>query len=293
MSGARRAAGNLRNIKFESNLAQVLCGDRFPKVLIRWKLEKTRQNLRQLKFVVFRGESPEDMKPISNEIAHDDLYEFVDTTPLIKVFQKNFYYQVIAREYRSNAVVQTFESDLFTWDIGEDLVGTYIIEEHEFKYRYIAGTPCMVLKRKRNEVHCPDCYDTVLKRVTKSNCQTCYGTGKLGGFYQPIPLWMDLNPQQEAVAIADFGEKQTGQTDGELTNYPLLDPGDLIIEVMPNKIYRVESIFRAEKRQVVLRQLVRLNQVNPSDIEYRIPVDEDIRKRLVDEFEDVRNEREF
>lgn len=287
------SAGNLRDVQFESTIAQVLSGNDFPRVLVRWRLRPTTQNLRQLKFVVYRGESPEEMVPISAEIAHDDLYEYLDTAPLLKIYQKNFYYRIVAREYRSNAVVQTFESELFTWDIGEDLVGTYIIEEHEFKYRYVAGAPAMVFKRKRNEVHCPDCFDHVLKRVKVSNCKTCYGTGKLGGFYKPSPLWMDFNPENEILAIAEFGEKQVGQTDGELTNYPLLDPGDLVLQVLPNKLYRVESIFRAEKRQVVLRQLVRLNEVNRSDIEYRIPVDEEMQRKLVDEFEEIRKEVEF
>lgn len=289
----RSRAGNIRNLEFESILAQVLSGNDYPRVLIRWRLRETTQNLRMVRFVVFRGESPESMKAISNEIPFDELYEYVDVEPTLKVYQKNYYYRVDAREYRSNAVVQTFQSALFTWDIGEDLVGTYIIEEHEFKYRYIAGAPAMVFKRKRNEVPCPDCFDPVMKRVTKSNCQTCYGTGKLGGFYKPIPIWMDFNPENEATAIAEFGEKQSGQTDGELSNYPLLDAGDIILDVLPNKLLRVENIMRAEKRQVVLRQLVRLNEVNRSDIEYKIPVDESLQRGLVDEFEKIRKDVEF
>lgn len=287
------SAGNLRDIRIESLIIQILSGNDYPRVLVRWQLKETAQNLRYLKFVVFRGESPSKMEPISGEIAHNELYEYVDTEPLLQVYQKNYFYKIVAREYSGQTVVQTFESKISTWDIGLDLVGTYIIEEHEFKYRYIAGAPAMVFKRKRDESSCPECWDPVLKRVTSSSCQVCYGTGKLGGFYKPIPIWMDFNPEQEATAIAEFGEKQVGQTDGELTNYPLLDAGDIILDVLPNTLYRVESIYKAEKRQVVLRQLVRLNQVNRSDIEYKIPVDEDLQRELVDQFKEIRDEVEF
>ena len=287
------SAGNLRDIEFKMASAQVLSLADFPRILIRWELKTTTQNLKNLKFVVYRGESPEDMSPITAEIASDQLYEYVDTEPSLRMFQKHYIYKVIAREYRSNAVVQTFESNEFAWQIGEDLVGLYIVEEHEFKYRYIAGAPALILKRKRDTTHCPECWDVILKRVTKSNCQTCYGTGTLGGFYTPFPIWMDFNPEQKIDMVAEFGEKQVGQNDAELTNYPLLDSGDVIVEVLPNKLWRVESVFLAEKRQTVLRQLVRLSHVNKTDIEYKLPLDEEIRVSMVDEFRAIRDETEF
>ena len=283
----------LKNIEFEFALCQVLNITPIPRVLIRWDLRTTTQNLKDIRFVVYRGEDPESMFPISPQIPHDALYEYIDNPDGLKNFRKTYYYQVVAREYCDGEILQGFASSKFTWKGDLDLIGVYIVEEHEFKYRYIAGAPVMVMKRKRDEVNCPDCFDIVLKRVTKSNCQVCYGTGKLGGFYAPVPIWMDLNPDPQATAIAEFGEKQIGQSDGELTNYPLINNGDIILEVMPNILWRVESVFTGEKRQTVNRQLVRLSKVNKNDIEYRIPIDEEMRIKLVNEFEDIRKEREF
>ena len=294
MANPSNSAGNLRNIAFSDVKIQVLALDRFPKILIRWELEKTTQNLKNLKFIIHRGESPEELKPISQEISHNSLYEYVDTDPAMRVNHKNYFYRIDAVEYRSNAIVQTFQSEIATWENQIDLVGLYIVEEHEFKYRYIGGQPVMIFKNRRDGAYCCECWDTVLKRPTKSNCQTCHGTGKQEGFFNPITTWMDLNPSPEVVTIAEFGEKGVGQRDGELTNYPLLDSRDIILDVVTNDRWRVESIHPVLNRhQVVIRQLVRLSLINKTDIEYKMCVDEGLRKQLVDEFHEITQEREF
>ena len=286
-------SGSLRNITFSSLIVQVLAIGEFPRVLVRWVLTPTTQKLKNLYFQVYRGESHLEMKPISHFIECKDLYEFIDTGAAVKNFNKEFLYKVVATEFIDETPVQYFHSDTKTWEIGEDLVATYIVEEHEFKYRYVGGEPCFVYKNRRQGEHCPECFDIVLKRVTKSNCQTCYGTGKLGGFFSPIAIWMDLNPVPEVVAIADFGERQIGQRDCEMTNYPIMDARDLIVTIIDGRTWRVENVHPITKRSTVIRQLLRLSEVNRSDVEYKLSKDETVMRALVNEFNEIKKEREF
>lgn len=286
------SGGILINITFQDAMAQILSTGAYPRTLVRWKLSSTNQNISNLKFVIYRGESEDELVPISEKLPNN-YEEYVDTMAHTKTIHEPLFYQVVAREYKGNHVVAEFKSDVFSWQMQEDPVGLYIVEEHEFKYRHIAGVPVIIVKRSRFTSKCPECYDSVLKRVTKSNCQSCFGSGTIGSYNTPIPTWMDMNPDNKVVAIADFGEKAIDQRDGELTNYPVLDPSDIIIEVMTNERFRVEGVYQAEKRTSVIRQLVRLSRINPSNIEYSIPVDDNMRKRLVDEFNEVRKIPEF
>lgn len=286
-------AGKLKNLRFKS-LSVVVLSTNPGRVLVNWELEPTAQDLRNLRFFVDRGESPEELVQISVEgIRANDISEFVDYTPNMLDLHKVYYYRVRAVEFIGSTPAQTFTSDVSTWDGNLDLVGIYVVEEHFFLHRYVAGVPAMIFKRRRDGAYCPDCWDAVMKRVTKSNCQTCYGTGKLAGFYPAYEAWMNFEPDPKAVQVADWGQRQISQTDIQFTNYPLLTDGDIIVELKPNKVWKVSNVRYPEKNRTIMLQIARLDAVNPADIEYKVPVDQDRRRALVAELELREKEREF
>ena len=157
----------------------------------------------------------------------------------------------------------------------------------------MAGVPTMIFKKKRDGQHCPECWDEILKRVTKSNCTTCYGTGKLGGFYPPYEAWMNFEPDPKVTQVAEWGQRQSSQTDIQFTNYPLLSDGDVIVEMKNDRRWKVSNIRYPEKNRTTKLQIARVDAVNPSDIEYRVDISEPRRKALLDEAEAREKEREF
>lgn len=284
----------LRDIRFKNVNAQILAISNLSQILIQWELEPTTQDLRNLKFFIDRGESPSDLKQLNAEgIAHDDLYQYLDESGKIIDLQKIYYYRVRAVEFKSNIAVQTFQTEPFTWDGDLDLVGIYVVEEHIFAHRYVYGLPTLIYKKKNEGATCPDCWDDVLHRVTSSNCKTCKGTGKLGGYYKPIDAWMGLEPDPNIVSIADWGLKQANQTDMQFVNYPLLKIGDLILEVKPHRWWRVVNCRFAEKNGTVMLQVARLDTVNRTDIEQTIDVPEDRRRALLKALDEREKEVEF
>jgi hypothetical protein len=287
-------AGRLRNIEFEPIAVEVLSIERTPRVLIRWNIKKTAQRLTQMKFFIDRGESPTEMKPL-NEVGLDayGIYEYVDSTPMMFDLKKVYYYQVRAVEFVGPTPVQTFTSAHSTWSGNLDLVGLYVVEEHLFLERWVAGVPVMIFKKRRDGATCPECWDEILKRVTKSNCTTCYGTGKLNGFYPPIESWMLLDPDPTQAAVADWGRLQPNQTDILYTTYPLLTDDDLIIEMQNDKRWKVVAVSKAEKNRTAMLQRARISAVNPTDIEYKIFVPDDRRRHLICELQERNKLREF
>lgn len=297
-------AGKLQKISFKNFRAQIMSIEYIPRILVTWDLNPTMQNLKDLFFFIDRGESPEDLKQLNAVgIPANTLYEFMDLTSHIKDLSKVYYYRIRAAELANlgpnapiNAVrpiLQTFSTPTFTWDGDLDLEGLYVVEEHLFAHRYVYGVPILVYKKMREGDRCTECWDEVLKRVTKSNCKTCHGTGRLGGYYDPIPAWMDFNPSPKTTQIADWGPKQSRQSDTQFTNYPILTEGDIVYECKPGKLHRVSNIRFTEKSRVIMLQVARVDEVNRSDIEYSIEIPHDIVDEMVHQLEERKEERVF
>lgn len=285
----------LKGLRFKNISVIILTIEHISQVLVRWSLEPTAQDLRNLRFYVDRGESPTAFEQLNAEgLPANGLYEFVDQTANLYDLNKVLYYRVRAVEQSPEGLpLQTFTSQETTWDGDLDLIGLYINEEHYFEMRYVDGVPAMIFKKIHDGTYCPDCWDTVLKRVTRSNCRTCYGTGRLGGYYPPMDAWMKFEPDPKMEQIAEWGKRQVGQTDIMFTNYPLLTPDDIIVELKPNRFWKVESVRYPEKNRTILLQMARLNAVSTSDVEYKINVPEDRRRALCDQMESREKEREF
>ena len=289
--------GLLRNIKFKEARADVRGIYKVPRILVKWELEPTSQKLNNLFFFIDRSESDAecDLKQISTDpIPANEKNEFMDFDVRLKDINKVYYYRVRAVEMLNGQAVQTFKSETFEQrEDPPDLVALYIIEEHLFAHRWVYGVPAVIYTKKAEGFRCEECWDNVLKRQTNSHCERCYGTGFIGGYYQPIPAWIDFSPSPEIVQIADFGEKQLHETDIQFTDYPSLQVGDLILQGKPLVFWRVENVRSTLKNQTTILQIARLNMVNRSDIEWALPIPHDILDKMAKELAERSRESEF
>jgi len=264
------------------------------RVLVKWDLQETTQDLRNLYFFIDRGESPQSLSQLNADgIPATALREYVDYTANLFDLQKVYYYRVRAVEVQGTTPIQTFKSSVQTWNGALDLVGIYVVEEHLFFNRYVVGVPTMIFKKRHEGARCSECWDATLKRVTKSNCKTCYGTGFYRGYYAPIDAWMNFDPDAKLLQVTQFGLMQPNQTSVMFTNYPTLSVDDVICEVQLNKMWKVSAITTADKNRDNLLQFLKVSAVNPADVEYRLPIPEDRRAALIAELDRRQFEREF
>jgi len=272
----------------------VLSIEHTSRVLVRWQLEPTAQNLRNLRFFVDRGESPNEFQQLNAEgISAYDMYEYVDYTANLFDLNRMYFYRIRAVEIIDGNPVQTFASHETTWDGDLDNTGLFIIEENYFEHRWIDGVPVMVFKKRHDGTYCPECWDTVLKRVTSSSCTTCYGTGRLDGYYPPIEAWMKFEPDPKVETITEIGLRQSSQTSAMFTNYPLITPDDVVVELKPNRFWKVENVTYPEKTRTIVLQTLKLNAVSTSDVEYKVPVPEGRRRIMVSQMEERDAQMEF
>jgi hypothetical protein len=290
--------GKLKKISFEMASARILSIEHWQRVLVEWKLKKTTQDISSLEFHVLRGESPEDLKQLTppGGLTYQDKPEFIDYTAQLKDLSKVYYYKVEAREMSGNSVVQTFSTEPFTWDGDLDLTGIYVIDEHIFAHKYVYGQPCMIFKKKKEGVKDDGPggnFDPILKKNIRSNDKKTVGTPYIGGYYPPIDAWVHFDPDPKLVQIPEWGEKQSRQSDIQFTNYPLLTPGDIIVEVKQYRYWRVVNVRMAEKNRVVTIQVARVDEINRSDIEYTLELPEERRKAMIEELRERVNTPEF
>lgn len=271
------AIATLKKLEFEYARAAVLSIEHSSRVAVEWKLKATTQILSNLKFFVDRGESPDELEPILGPINGSRCEQLqIDYTPSLINLHKVYYYRVRAVETVDGTEVQTFKTLPFTWDPGLDLTALYVIEEKLFEHQWVSGLPVAIFKKMTEGERCQVCWDTVLKRVTRSNCKSCHGTGFSSGvntgYYLPLMGWMKFEPDPKVTQIAEWGERQVRQTDVEFTNYPILSIGDLVVEVKTMRYWRITNVRFTEKNRTIMTQFARLDEINRSDVEYDLEV---------------------
>lgn len=265
------------------------------KIRISWIWKESMLPLNRYTIDIYRGESPEELSLIASNLPAIEADHFEDYSAKLKDKHRVYYYQIIAHDSR---LKKDTKSNIATWDGPLDFVGLYIVEEHEFLFKSICGSPVLVYKKQtEGDMRCDECWDPISKHVTKSNCRSCHGSGFIGrgvgGYYSPSFTWVDFQPDSKIIGITQWGRSQPGQTDVFMSNYPRLSPGDLVIELLTNKRWKVERINQTEKRRVPMLQIVRLTQIDLGDIEHKVPVSVDFIEKARKEYNERSSLSEF
>ena len=141
-----------------------------------------------------------------------------------------------------------------------------------FKFNAV---PLVVLKRRHWGLRCRECFDQLTKRVTKSKCESCYGTGFEGGYFSPVKVRGRLGVENIQTQISQHGKVDTNNKQLTMLDYPILEEADLVIELRQNNRYLVRNITQTELQTVSVHQRAVLSELERDSIEYRIVVNED------------------
>lgn len=256
----------------------IILGIQIPSILITWKIKETTRNLSGYKFTVYRGEVATELNAISEELDAD-IFEFVDYGVDLKNFNRAYYYQVKLKSPDGKIV----ESHIFNNDHIGDPYGQSIIDDHQFLYKYISGTPVVIFQKKISGIRC-SCWDNVLKRAKTGNCPICHGSTYVNGFSKPIPVWVEIGPDAKQAQMTDLKVEYGNKNNITLTNYPLLNIGDIVAEIRTHQYWRVTGVpHQGEKNRSTLLQVASLSLLNRNDIEYNLEIPTEMRNKLLKE----------
>lgn len=243
---------------------------------VSWEAEiDPDEDINEYEFIVLRSESPEgEFEIVSPGLI--DTFTFIDKDVNTRNKWRKFYYKIEALHTPSGRV---FSSEAKSSFIPTDmtLIGLEIARRERIllsgagSNSGFVGIPCTLFIRRTFGPRCPECWDYI-KRQIKGPCDACYGVGRYKGYMAPIyPVYFQIEPHAQSVDHSNIGELQHAQTSGWTSNYPLLSPGDVIIEP-GNRRWRISSVATTEQFRVPVRQIVQLFYIDPSDIEYRLEV---------------------
>ena len=203
-------------------------------ITVEWEIEPTTLDLAQYTVEVWRSESEGGQyQRVSMTMAAGDIFDFRDVGVNQLSKWRYFYYRIRITDRNDSA--ESFDYGSNEWRKvleGEDPGGVVMeappdiyamesIRRFNLVMREHAGRRVLVSVSKTWGQRCPVCWDQLKRRRTKSHCITCFDTGLLGGFFQPMEAWAMKPPHRVMNQLTPLFELHDGDVD-------LLDVADFV-----------------------------------------------------------------
>ena len=182
---------------------------------------------------------------------------------------------------KSNPSIKIQSHDVFVNDQTDGIIKTMQYAESLLYGRYIGDT-IYFFKRKFSGQRCPECWNPYQYKITKTNCQTCRGTGYVDGYYKPIRTQCAFEAMPKIVDVQATGELQTKIVSARITSLPIINPRDLIVRLSDNSRYTIARVDQtkipnlsnnkdhASNFSHVVSQILILKELEPSDIAFSL-----------------------
>lgn len=128
------------------------------------------------------------------------------------------------------------------------------------------AVPFACFKRIKNGTPCSYCRNQSGQRVV-SRCTVCKGTGTIEAYTNPILFRARfISGGAKRTTVGELGESENLMQTLFLTDYPELEPGDILAEKDNGDRWRVESIETSEPGGVIVSQRAAVSLIIRDDI---------------------------
>lgn len=233
---------------------------------ISWSIENTQVDVLDYTFQVLRSQGqmgPYDV--ISPEFQ--DRYFFVDDSIPTAHRSRTIFYIIRTKHIPSGEFVDSEpqldmpEPDLNTLEMRRQF--QYIYKEHK-------GRRCWLFPVRTFGQRC-ECWDRVLQKRIKTGCKSCFDTGFLRGYMNPIECFVQIEPNPQGKQVMNTGSTEQNNTNAECGFFPYFKPDDILIEG-ENKRWKVISTMATENVRAPINWNLVLHEIPPRDIEYSLPL---------------------
>jgi len=153
-----------------------------------------------------------------------------------------------------------------------------MIRKENLRNMKYAGQHGYLLKRRRWGTLCTVCTDWDTEEVKNAKCPTCYGTGFVGGYFDPVHYW--ISPSSTGVQRRTTTQPE-GQgmiedriRQGRGVNCPWLDTEDLWVESNSDRRFIVQSVKEITLRDLpVIFDPIELRLAPATDAVYDVPLE--------------------
>lgn len=197
---------------------------------------------------------------------------FTDTTSDDYSKFKRGYYKVEAILVDKNNIRLT--SDPSSWYTAQkDFVKIRSVEIQRREYmllrRYV-GIQSYLFRRKTFGKRCPLCWNYKANTVDDDHCPNCLGTGFDGGFFEPIPLFVQYEATPNSDQKTYFGIDEENQIGGWTISYPDVSNHDILVRTGDWNVYEILKINPTELQGNAVRQILTLTQLSKGSVENKL-----------------------
>jgi hypothetical protein len=238
-------------------------------LVVSWAIKPTTETIPDYRFSVWRSNSHGgDFKRVVDDLT--DTFVYKDPKVKLRSKKRQYFYKVSVYD-NSNPSVEVF-SDVETHPKKPDVLALEIIRRNDLLLKNFVGVDSYHYARRDWGQRCPECWDYIKQRKVKSNCMVCFNTGFIGGFHTPVSARINFNPSTKMIRHAQF-EMEPNQTAAWMSNFPIVNPKDVIVED-GRKRWRVVNVNRTEKLRMPVHQVLQLTRINQNDVEYDLYIPE-------------------
>lgn len=247
------------------------------RVLVEWALEPDFVGSAPgpYTFTLYWSESPtasdSDWQAVARVIDQPWAY---DNSPKLPSKGTNFFYKVVLEDgrgitYDSQAVSGQSYWERYDWTLARE-----IIRKETMLMRKRAGVKGWLFKRRTFGDRC-ECASPETGQIFDPFCDSCYGTGYVGGYYTPFEYWVIMNPSQQIRKLdADAGLLTTNIETVRGLAYPTPSQNDFWAHESTDQRYVVQSDITtiARHRGIGLVLNLRLEERSRSEAIYQVPI---------------------
>lgn len=149
-----------------------------------------------------------------------------------------------------NKVTRVFSTEKVPNYYGAEISRRHAIrlkEGHEGNLMYL-------FIKKRFMERCPECWDNIRGSRSKSNCPHCLNTGFIGGYYNPIGVYVSVSPEGTVIRQEVDGAAITGQINGWTSGYPRINVGDVLVDAATRDLWHVGQVSMTTHKRTVTKQ---------------------------------------
>lgn len=129
-----------------------------------------------------------------------------------------------------------------------------VSEDIKIRLKHVTGVPVLLYISKKWGKVCTSCWDGASNYPTpKKSCTRCYGTGFLGGYFDPIKIWVSFPaPKIKNVRMGAPSYSTLDTPVIQAPAYPIISISDILYVVYSGKAYKVQEVQEIQHRGITV-----------------------------------------
>lgn len=169
---------------------------------------------------------------------------------------------------------QTVKSTPTSWHYKRrdrlQLIATEIQRREFLLLSKFNGVKSYLFRKKYYGLKCHRCWNPTTEKIMDDHCSVCFGTSFEGGYFDPLPMYVNYDPTPNEILKAFVGRIEPNMIAAYTISLPEITADDIIIRTGDWNVYQVIKIQTTEMQTNAIRQMMSLSQLGKGDIENKL-----------------------